>query len=194
MGVNTITNMIAELGRLQITNDKVAWEVKQLMDKLCILEESYEVFESGSGLSVEEQKRYKEEIFPDMLIQCRKMANYFSLCPEIRYNEQNDELLITCFAGYNRIVERLLTKMQKAQSVKRQSVFSKIGVWMREFCRNVYEANEILDAKLTRLAYRLYIKLPRLPWRRRTWVIYHRDSIDYVGCGYSLQPIQTLTL
>ena len=197
MSANTITEMISELSRITITDDKVAWQVKLLINKLCLLEELYDVFESGnSGLTKEEQNRYQKEVFPALLRHCHKMADYFSICPEIRCNEQNDGILESCFIRYNKIIDRLLTKLQKANSPRKQTLFLKAKMWLIELGTNLFELNKALDVRLNRFFARVFVHIPTpgVIFGRKSIVIYHRDFIDYVGCGYSLQPIQALNM
>ena len=197
MSANTITEMISELSRITITDDKVAWQVKLLINKLCLLEELYDVFVSGhSGLSREEQERYQNEVFPSLLRHCHKMADYFSICPEIRCNEQNDGILESCFARYNKIIERLLTKLQKANSPQKQTLWFKAKMWFIELGMNLFELNKSIDATMNRFFARIFIHVPTpaVIFGRKSIVMYHRDSIDYVGCGYSLQPLQSLNV
>lgn len=194
MHTNTITEIISELSRLEISDSKVAWQVRQLIDKLCLLEEVYETLDChNAGLSLEEQKRYKEELFPNLLRHCRKTADYFAACPYIRYNEQNNEILSDCFTRYNKIVDRLIVKLQQ-NSCPANPFASAWSAFLSKVSRAAVNLYNFIDRTLEVFLCKLPIELFQLPFRRRTLVEYHRDTIDYVGNGYSLQPIQGLNL
>ena len=144
MSSNTITEIIETLGAFEIQDDKLAWKLKQLVDKLWLIEGIYDDLSSAeSGLSLQEQERYTREVFPSILARCRKLSHYFTVCPELRRNEQDIDMLKTYFDSYSKIVDRLLVKLQKAQSVRRTSIPVRIGGWFRELRRNVCELHNI---------------------------------------------------
>lgn len=192
---NTITDIIETLGQITVQDSDLAWQLRRLVDKLYILEGVYEDLHCQHvGLAEAEKERYTEEVFPSILTQCEKLARYFTMCPELRQNPEDTHMLKTYFQRYDKIVDRLLTKLQKPQSVKRTSVFVRIGRWFGELRRNVCELHDIVFSRVHSIAQRFYFELPHWPLSRKTLVRYHRDSIDYVGAGYNLQPIQALSL
>ena len=195
MCANTITDIIEELGKIQITDSHLAWQLKNLMDRLYVLEGIYnDLYCQHVGLANEEKERYTEEVFPSILSQCKKLSHYFGICPELRQNEQDINMLATYFQRYSKIVDRLLVKLQRAQSPKKISVFARIRNWFREMKRNMSELNELVLTSLNRIFDYFHLDKALLLFHRRTVVKYHRDSVDYVGSGYNLQPIQVLSL
>ena len=189
---NTITDIIEELSRIQIEDSKIAWQLRNLTERFLILEGIYgDLSCSHSGLTETEQKRYTEEVFPAMLKQCHKLADYFTMCPMLRNNKQDVEILGNHFKSYANIVDRLLIKLQKSIVPSRISVFAKVRTWFKELSKNIDELHELIYERFSGLRRHFYFP----HWlARTTFVRYHRDSIDYVGSGYSLQPIQALSL
>ncbi len=194
MCTNTITDIISALSQIQIEDKHLAWQLRDLVAKLYILEGVYDDLHCKHvGISEAEKNRYTEEVFPSILTQCQKLAHYFTICPELRQTPEDIHMLKTYFQRYDKIVDRLLTKLQKPQSTRRISIFARMGRWFRELRRNVCELHDIVSSRVNAIAHRFYFELPRWPFSRKTVVRYHRDSIDYVGAGYSLQPIQALS-
>lgn len=192
---NTITDILSALSQIQIEDKHLAWQLRDLVAKLYILEGVYDDLHCKHvGISEAEKNRYTEEVFPSILTQCEKLARYFAICPELRQNPEDTHMLKTYFQRYDKIVDRLLTKLQKPQSVRRISVFVRIGGWFRELRRNVCELYDMISSRVHSVAHRFYFELPHWLLSRKTLVRYHRDSIDYVGAGYNLQPIQALSL
>lgn len=191
---NTITDIIEELSRIQIEDSKIAWQLKSLTERLLILEGIYgNLSYNHPGLTETEQKRYTEEVFPAMLKQCHKLADYFTMCPMLRNNKQDVEILGNHFKSYANIVDRLLIKLQKSIVPSRISVFAKVRAWFKELRKNINELHDIISSRVF-IAHRFYFELPHWLLSRKTLVRYHIDSIDYAGAGYNLQPIQALSL
>ena len=159
---------------------------RQIQSFIRVAKESWALLSS-------EQKRYKEELFPNLLRHCRKTADYFAACPYIRYNEQNNEILSDCFTRYNKIVDRLIVKLQQ-NSCPANPFASAWSAFLSKVSRAAVNLYNFIDRTLEVFLCKLPIELFQLPFRRRTLVEYHRDTIDYVGNGYSLQPIQGLNL
>lgn len=191
---NTITEIIDELSRIQVEDSQLAWQERQLVDRLCLLENLYDdMVRQRTALAPEEQKRYTTEVFPGILEKCRKLADYFNMCPELRKNEQDYHMLHSYLQSYCNISDRLLNKLQQANAPKRASMLTKMRLWFSEFGTSIVELRGMLAEK-TDDSFSAYsnISVPKIYGRRRTPVTYHRDTIDYVGSGYSLQPIPSL--
>lgn len=193
MCTNTITDIISALSQIQIEDKHLAWQLRDLVAKLYILEGVYDDLHCKHvGISEAEKNRYTEEVFPSILTQCTKLARYFTICPELRQNQQDTDMLKTYFQRYSKIVDRLLAKLQKAQAPRRVFCGSPIKKWVSELASNIREFTELINSRFKKIQI-LAFNMPCLFLRRKTVVSYHRDTIDYVGSGYSLQPIQALS-
>lgn len=194
MCTNTITDIISALSQIQIEDKHLAWQLRDLVAKLYILEGVYDDLHCKHvGISEAEKNRYTEEVFPSILRQCEKLARYFTMCPELRQNQQDAYMLKTYFQRYSKIVDRLLVKLQKAQAPRRVFCGSRIKKWGSELACNIREFIELINSCFNKIQIFAF-NIPCLFLRRKTVVSYHRDTIDYVGSGYSLQPIQALSL
>ena len=192
---NTISEIIKTLGELNIEDANLSWQLKQLMDKLCLLEEFYdELSRQQLGANSQENDRYINEVFPSILLQCRKLARYYTVCPELRRTEQDINVLKIYFQRYNKIIDRYLVRLQKEQSPTRLPFWGHIKQWMLNFSRNVGELYRMASRRLKCIFCNFHFNLPRAIFRRKTLVIYHRDAVDCIGKGYKLQPIRTLPL
>jgi hypothetical protein len=190
---NTITDIISALSQIQIEDKHLAWQLRDLVAKLYILEGVYDDLHCKHvGISEAEKNRYTEEVFPSILTQCEKLARYFTMCPELRQNQQDADMLKTYFQRYSKIVDRLLVKLQKAQAPRRAFFGSRIKKWVSELACNIREFTELINSRFNNIQIFAF-NIPCLFLRRKTVVSYHRDTIDYVGSGYSLQPIQALS-
>ena len=90
MCTNTITDIISALSQIQIEDKHLAWQLRDLVAKLYILEGVYDDLHCKHvGISEAEKNRYTEEVFPSILRQCEKLARYFTMCPELRQNQQD---------------------------------------------------------------------------------------------------------
>lgn len=193
MCTNTITDIISALGQIQIEDKHLAWQLRDLVAKLYILEGVYDDLHCKHvGISEAEKNRYTEEVFPSILTQCEKLARYFTMCPELRQNQQDADMLKTYFQRYSKIVDRLLVKLQKSQTPRRVFGGSRIKKWVSELACNIREFTELINSRFNKIQIFAF-NIPCLFLRRKTVVSYHRDTIDYVGSGYSLQPIQALS-
>ena len=177
---NTITEIIDELSRIQVEDSQLAWQERQLVDRLCLLENLYDdMVHQRTALAPEEQKRYITEVFPGILEKCRKLADYFTMCPELRKNEQDYHMLHSYLQSYCNISDRLLNKLQQANAPERASMLTKMRLWFSEFGTSIVELRGMLAEK-TDDSFSAYSNISV------------RDTIDYVGSGYSLQPIPFL--
>ena len=182
-----------ELSRLQIDDSQLAWQLKNLLDRLCLLEVIYNDIAYESSLDETEKQRYLNDVFPAMLTQCKKMADYFLICPELRNTKEDLNVLSVHFQRYVKITDRLLSKLQDPHQASRSSFLLRVKDF---FIRITGRLKNIAISVKKSIQHMVAVVSPLLLWYpcRRTEVTYHRDSIDYAGNGYVLQLIPPLSV